>query len=244
MKCIFFIPVWNQIEEFPSLLDEIRKTDLPCDTLLFVNNGSNDGSEALVRNSGHPYIDLPENKGIGYSFMKAVDWALDRKYDVFGVMASNGKMLPSEMHRITEPIYSGKADYVTGSRFLKGGESPNLPVYRLHSINLVNTASRLLTGIPLTDATCGYRAFRLDIIRRARFDWHAPWMNTYGFEYYLYAKVLLDGNIRWTEVPVTMRYPSKGRRHSKINPVTGGFEMLLPWFAARFNRKGFKKSVE
>lgn len=242
MKTVFFVPVFNQIEEFPTVLRELKETSLPCETILLINNGSTDGSETLIRESGYDYIDLPENLGVGHAFMVAIDWALERGYEVLGGLAGNAKMLPSEMHRLVEPIYNGSADYVTGSRFLIGGDSPNLPRFRKTSIPLVNIVVKFLTSTVVTDATCGYRAYKLDIFRRAEFNWHAPWLNTYGFEYYLYAKVLLDGSIRWIEVPVTMRYPGKGKRYSKIKPFKGWWEMIKPWLIARIDGKGFSSA--
>lgn len=239
MKSVFFMPVFNQIEEFPRVLDELRAIKLPCDTLLLVNNGSDDGSEKLVHESGFDYIDVPKNRGVGYSCMLALDWALEREYDIFGMTASNGKMLPSEMDRILSPILNGSADYVTGSRFLPGGDSPNLPSFRRTSIPMVNIFVKLLTGQTLTDATCGYRAYKLSIIKRAMFDWHQSWLDTYGLEYYVYAKALLDPTIRWVEVPITMRYPPAGKRYSKIKPFKGWYEMLKPFVIARFDGRGF-----
>lgn len=238
MKSVFFVPVFNQIREFPGVLKELRAAPPACDTVLLVNNGSSDGSEYLIRSSGYPYLDLPRNRGVGYSYILALDWAREHGYDVFGTMASNGKMIPSEMPRVLDPILQGEADYVTGSRFLSGGESPNLPAFRRRSIPLVNAFVRLCTGAALTDATCGYRAFRLEILRRAEFDWHAPWLYTYGLEYYLYAKVLLDRRWRWREVPITMRYPASGP-YSKIRAGRDWYAMLRPWLVARLDRKGF-----
>jgi dolichol-phosphate mannosyltransferase len=241
MKSVLFIPVYNQIVEFPTVLRELRETNLPCDTVLLVNNGSSDGSEKLVAESGYEVINLLTNRGIGHSFMWAVDWALTRGYDVFSVIASNGKMLPSELSRVLDPVLSGEADYVTGSRYLDGGESPNLPVFRQLSIPMVGWMVKALFGATLTDATCGYKAFRLDLLRRAQFDWKAKSLDTYGFEYYLYGKILRDPSIRWKEVPITMRYPTKGKRYSKIKPFSGWYEMLKPWVIARFDGKGFAK---
>jgi len=238
VKSVFFVPVFNQIREFPGVLKELRAAPPACDTVLLVNNGSSDGSEYLIRSSGYPYLDLPRNRGVGYSYILALDWAREHGYDVFGTMASNGKMIPSEMPRVLDPILQGEADYVTGSRFLSGGESPNLPAFRRRSIPLVNAFVRLCTGATLTDATCGYRAFRLEILRRAEFDWHAPWLYTYGLEYYLYAKVLLDRRWRWREVPITMRYPASGP-YSKIRAGRDWYAMLRPWLVARLDRKGF-----
>ncbi len=182
MKSVFFLPVYNQIREFPGVLEDLRTTDLPCDTILLVNNGSSDGSEKLVHDSDYPFIDVPRNLGIGCSYRLALLWALERNYEIFGVMAGNGKMLARDMKVVVAPILAGEVDYVTGSRYLPGGHSPNLPRFREVSIPLVNGFVRILTGVRLTDATCGYRAFRLDLIPRARFDWQADWLNTYGLE--------------------------------------------------------------
>ena len=162
MKSVFFLPVFNQVRELPTVLDELRASGPACDTVLLVNNGSSDGSEELVHASGFPYLDVPRNRGVGYSYMLALDWALERGFEVFGTMASNGKMLPAEMPRLLEPVLRGEADYVTGSRFLHGGGSPNLPAFRRWSIPLVNLFVRAWTGASLTDATCGYRAYRLE----------------------------------------------------------------------------------
>lgn len=238
MKSVFFIPVFNQAREFPRLLAELRAGPLACDEVLLVNNGSRDGSETLVRESGFPYLDLERNRGVGWSYILALDWALAHGFEVFGTMASNGKMLPAEMPRLLSPILAGETDYVTGSRFLPGGDSPNLPGFRRRSIPLVNLYAWLCTGARLSDATCGYRAFRLDFMRRAAFDWHAEWLHTYGVEYYVYAKVLLDRHLRWREVPITMRYPETGP-YSKIRGPRDWYAMLEPWLVARLDRRGF-----
>lgn len=239
MKSLLFIPVYDQVTELPTVLRELKETSLPVDTVLLVNNGSSDGSEKLVAESGYEVINLVTNRGIGHSFMWAIDWALKHDYQIFSVIASNGKMLPSELRNVVEPVRKGEADYVTGSRFLVGGQSPNLPKFRQLSIPLVGSLVNNLFGVKLTDATCGYKAFNLDIIRRARFNWKARWLDTYGFEYYLYGKVLQDPTIRWKEVPITMRYPPRGQRYSKIKPFSGWYAMLKPWVIARLDGEGF-----
>ena len=238
MKALFFVPVFNEARHLPRVLEELAAASLPGVSLLLVNNGSDDGSERLVRESGHPFLDLPRNRGVGRANILALDWALEHGVEIFGAMAANGKMLPAEIPRLLAPILAGEADYVTGSRFLPGGGSPNLPPFRRRSIPWVNRFVRVLTGATLTDATCGFRAFRLDLVRRAEFDWHAPWLDTYGFEYYLYAKVLLDGRLRWTERPVTMRYPAAGP-YTKIRAGRDWYAMLKPWLAARLDGRGF-----
>ena len=241
MKSIFFVPVYNQAEQLTDLLQELKLTPLPCDRLLLVNNGSEDGSRELIADSGFPFLDLPRNLGVGYSFIKALEYALQEGFDIFGSLAGNGKMLPSEMGRVLKPILAGEADYVTGSRFLLGGEFPNLPLFRRVAIPLVNIFVWMTTGKRVTDATCGYRAFHLDIVRKACFDWQAPWLYGYSFEYYLYAKILLSAEFSYREVPITMRYPARGKPYTKMRAFVSWYEMLRPWVIAALQGPGFQR---
>ena len=244
LRSLVFIPVYNQVRELPRLLEELASAPLAAIELLLLNNGSDDGSAELIHASGLPFLDLPRNLGVGHAFQQAAEHALAAGFDIFAVLAGNGKMLPAELPRVLDPILHGEADYVTGSRFLAGGSFPNLPRFRERTIPLVNFFVRGLTGARVTDATCGYRAWRLDLLRRARFDWRAPWLREYGFEYYLYAKVLQSRDVRWCEVPITMRYPPAGQRYTKIRPLTGWYNMLKPWVMARFDGKGFAPRPE
>jgi len=240
VKCLFFCPVYNEREAFPAVLDGLRRQLPSCDVLL-VENGSNDGSEALVRDSGLPFLRIEHNRGLGHAFIRALDWALERDYAVFGAIAANGKMLPDQIPRLLEPLLEDRSDCVSGSRFLPGGDSSNLPAFRRRTIPWVTRLAGGLVGQRLTDGTCGFRAYRTEPLRRAGFDWHAPWLWEYGFEFYVYAKFLLDERLRCSEVPVTMRYPARRHGYSKVPPVVGWWSMLRPWFVARFDGKGFDR---
>ena len=240
MKVLGFSPVFNQRRDLPALLEELHATGPACDEFLLVNNGSTDDSEQLIRSSGWPCIEVDRNRGVGWAIIAATEWARQHDYDVVVGLASNGKMLPAEMERVVGPIRRSEADYVTGSRYLEGGASPNLPSFRRLAIPMVNLAVRLASGSRVTDATCGYRAFRVDIFDRARFDWRAEWLWTYAFESYLYGKVLISGAaVRWLEVPITMRYPRSGRGYTKIRPGLDWWRMIYPFFWARMERGRF-----
>lgn len=238
-RTVFFLPIYNQVAELPQVLDEIDKARLWKVDFLLINNGSSDGSEELIRGSRHHRLEIDQNLGVGYSYIRAIEWALEQGYDFLGTMAANGKMIPSEIPRLLDPLQSGNAMYVSGSRFLSGTRSPNLPRFRRAAIPTVNSFAWAMTGKRLTDATNGFRAFRLSIMERATFDWHAEWLRTYAFEYYLYAKVLMDRELTTLEVATTMRYPAEGR-YSKIKPGRDWFAMLWPWVRARFDGHGFE----
>jgi dolichol-phosphate mannosyltransferase len=240
VRSVFCCPVFDEIRDFPQLLENFRRAEHTAHTLLLINNGSTDGCAELIRDSGHEYLDVPRNRGLGHACMLGVAWALDHGYDVCGIIAGNGKMLPAEMARLLAPLANDTADCVSGSRFLPGGASPNLPIFRRMAIPLVNLWARLLSGKRLTDATCGYRALRLSPLRRAQFDWRAESLWHYGFEFYVYAKYLRDPTLRCVEVPVTMRYPERPGPYSKVPAVTGWWSMLRPWWTARFDGLGFE----
>jgi dolichol-phosphate mannosyltransferase len=228
MKALFVMPAYNQVEELPDLLEKCRQ-NMPADEFIIVDNGSDDGSEEIIRNSGFDFVRLDRNYGIGYALRIGVEKALERGCDIVGNIAGNGKMIPDQMQRVIEPIKNGEADYVTGSRFLPGGDSPNLPAFRKFSIPVVvNTLIKVLFWKTLTDATCGYRAFKVDLVKNPKVDWQADWLWHYQFEYYLYAKAL-KLNYRCKEVPISMVYPAKKKNYSKIKPFVGWWEMLQPW---------------
>src|SRR5436305_134008 len=71
MKILFFAPVFNQVRELPRVLAEFRESAPPDVGVLLVNNGSSDGSERLVRESGYPFLDLPRNLGVGHGYIRA-----------------------------------------------------------------------------------------------------------------------------------------------------------------------------
>lgn len=231
---LMFLPVFNQINEIQLVVSEIREEGPNDVDFLLFDNGSTDGTSEVIATSGLPFLSVEHNQGIGHSYGLALDWAKARDYRFFGTMAGNGKMLPREIPRLLNPLRSGAAHYVTGSRFLPGGSYPNLPGFRRWAIPAVNFFAWLMTGKRLTDSTNGFRAFRLELLNSLELG--APWMKTYGFEYYIYAKALLDHRVVCFEVPSTMRYPESGS-YSKIRPGADWFAMLRPWWSARFDRR-------
>ena len=127
------------------------------------------------------------------------------------------------------PVAAGEADYTTGSRFVAGGGSPGLPLFRRLSIPVVSLALSLGIGRRFTDITCGFRAYTLDILDRSGANLDQDWLNRYELEYYIHYQVSQLRDARIQEVPVTIDYAhlDKGRT-SKIKPFVGWWSMIRP----------------
>ncbi|UCD16652.1 MAG: glycosyltransferase family 2 protein [Candidatus Zixiibacteriota bacterium] len=196
--------------------------------ILFVDDGSTDGSYEFLQSRGFHLIRHQCNRGIGRGIRDAVHYGRKEGYEIIVVMAANGKMLPAEIPQLVAPIISGEFDYVQGSRYLKGGSSPNLPLFRKVMIRILTGIINLLSGYRGTDVTCGFRAYRLSLFDDPRFEIDQAWLEQYEMEYYIHHHVI-KGGYRITEVPVSMVYPRTKKNYSKIRPCIGWWSMIRPW---------------
>ena len=91
MRSVFCCPVYDEIRDFPELLERFRRGEHACNTLLLIDNGSSDGCAELIRESGFEFLTVPENRGLGHACMLGIAWALERGFDVCGIIAADGK---------------------------------------------------------------------------------------------------------------------------------------------------------
>lgn len=209
----------NTLAQFPAQRDY---------DVVLMNDGSTDQSRQHMVASGFPILDHEINRGAGAAIKTVFRYALDKGYDVIVLIAGNGKMRPSEITQLIEPILKGDYDYVQGSRYLESGRSANMPLFRRIMIPVFTIIVKLFTGFSGTDVTCGFRAYRLDIIRNPQVNVWQDWLDKYEMEYYVHYKALKLG-YRVCERPVSMIYPQEGHNYSKIKPFSGWWSMVRPW---------------
>ena len=154
-------------------------------------------------------------------------------------------MDPNEINKIVEPIINDDFDFVQGSRFLEYEVNSNTPRFRVVSIPILSKLVSFLFRTKVTDVTCGFRAYKLDLIKRARFKIDQKWLYGYSFEPYLYSNVFLDKGVTKKEIPVKMSYPSDSSvKYTKIKPILNYPGLVLPYLLSKFLYKGFdKKSI-
>jgi dolichol-phosphate mannosyltransferase len=226
MRILVTILAFNEGQKLRDLVSQFPN-DHPY-SLLFIDDGSTDGCADFLKQEGREVIRHDTNRGVGAGIRAAIKYGTENGHDVIVVMAGNGKMQAGEIPRLLEPIESGRADYVQGSRYLAGGASPNLPKFRGLGIKLFTMFCNVLLGSNGTDVTCGFRAYRLDLFDKIPMNLDQEWLDKYELEYYIHYKAV-KGGARVVEVPVSMVYPAEGKNYTKIRPIIGWWSMIRPW---------------
>lgn len=230
MKTLCVIPVFNEYSKLNKLIDQIKKNDHKEYNLqyIFVNNGSTDESFSLIKESGIKYLNLKNNKGVGYALMIGFLYAKKYDFNCLVHLAGNGKMNPSQIDRFLELILSNEYDFVSGSRFLDGSSKKNNPLIRLILIKIFSVLLSLILRKKITDTTCGFRAFKINIFQNFKKNFFKKEFFTYGYEYFSYGKIISSNKIRFLEIPISMDYPSR-TNYSKIRPIIDWYIILKCW---------------
>ena len=238
-KILIICPIFNEAHHLEKLLDEFKFTSFRGD-LLLINSGSKDNSLSLIKKSGFNNISLEKNLGVGNAIVQGVQYGLDNNYEIVCIIAGNGKMRVKYIDKLTEPIVNKNFHFVQGSRYIHFKKNNNMPLFRKLIIPLVTKVFSTLFNYKFTDATCGFRAFDLRLIKSATFDIHSKWLRKYAFEPYLFSNVILDKKVKKIEIPVTMDYPEIKINYTKIKPLIDYPSLLLPYLVALIYPRKFK----
>lgn len=168
MKSIVCIPTYNELENIGRMIDTIHAVE-PELHILVIDDGSPDGTAALVRDRMRtdPRLHLLERAGklgLGTAYCAGFTYALDQGYDIIMQMDADFSHDPKELTRFLEEIR--QQDLVIGSRYVSGVNVINWPMSRLLLSYSANVYTRIITGMPIADATGGFKCFRADVLRR------------------------------------------------------------------------------
>jgi dolichol-phosphate mannosyltransferase len=167
-RTLVCVPTYDEIESLPRLLDRLFAARDDVDVLV-VDDGSPDGTgryadERAAREPRLHVMHRTGKQGLGAAYLAAFAWALERGYDVVCEMDADGSHAPEQLGGLLEAVAAG-ADLAIGSRWVPGGEVRNWPRSRRFLSRGGNTYTRLALGIPVRDATAGYRAFSAHALR-------------------------------------------------------------------------------
>ena len=202
-RVLVAIPTYNEADNLSSIVRRVRAA-VPAAHLLVADDASPDGTGRIAdqlagQDDQVHVLHRPGKLGLGAAYLDAFRWGLEHGFDVLVEMDADGSHQPEQLPRLLAGIEDG-ADVVLGSRWIPGGEVTNWPVHRSLLSRGGNAYTRLLLGIPLRDATGGYRAFRAEALTRLDLD--TVTSQGYCFQVDLALRAV-DRGLRVDEVPIT-----------------------------------------
>lgn len=160
------IPTYNERDTLPVLVDLLLTGPVAVD-ILVVDDNSPDGTgtwaRERARSSAHvDVLHRPGKQGLGAAYRAGLGWGLDRGYQLLVEMDADLSHDPAHLPEMLAAAQH--ADLVIGSRYVPGGGTSNWPWHRRMLSAGGNTYVRLWTGLPLRDATAGFRVFRAPVL--------------------------------------------------------------------------------
>jgi dolichol-phosphate mannosyltransferase len=199
---LVIIPTYNERDNLEAIVARVRAA-VPEVDVLVVDDASPDGTGELADRlaTGDERVHVlhrPGKEGLGVAYIAGFRWGMDRGFDVLVEMDADGSHQPEELPRLLSALEGN--DLVIGSRWVRGGRVENWPLRREFLSRGANTYSRLMLGIPVHDATAGFRAYRATTLRKIGIDDVAS--QGYCFQVDLTLRTVRAG-LRVAEVPIT-----------------------------------------
>ncbi len=173
MQTVVIVPTYNESENIGAVM--ARLLALPCAVdVLVVDDGSPDGTAAIVRErmaheSRVHLLERAGKMGLGSAYIAGFRWALEHGAEYVFEMDADFSHDPDAVPQFLEAIRD--ADIVLGSRYLDGKVTVvNWPLKRLFLSYFANVYTRVVTGLPLWDATGGFKCFRRRVLEGVRLD--------------------------------------------------------------------------
>ena len=165
MRWLTAVPVYNEARHVRDVLARIRGI---ASDILVVNDGSTDGTaDLLAAEPGILRIDHPQNRGYGAALVSAFEFVRGRDYDVLVTMDCDGQHEPTRIPVLLEAIHD--CDIVSGSRYLRDfRQDTPAPTDRRFINATITREINARYGLDLTDAFCGFKAYRRDALERLR----------------------------------------------------------------------------
>ena len=171
-KILVIIPTYNELENITRLIPIVLSQDSRIH-ILIVDDNSPDGTWKLIeeeeRKNNRVHLLKRESKmGLGTAYIAGFKYALKNNYDFVFEMDADFSHDPKEIPNFLKEIENN--DLVLGSRYIHGVNVVNWPMSRLLLSSFANIYTRLITGMPVKDATGGFKCFRKDVLNSINLD--------------------------------------------------------------------------
>lgn len=200
-RALIIFPTYNERENIEKIVHAVLPLD-PRINVLVVDDNSPDGTgeivDRLTRQEPKVHVLHREKKeGLGRAYLAGFQWALENGYDFIFEMDADFSHGPEYIKDFLREIQ--RHDLVIGSRYINGVNVINWPMSRLLLSYFANVYTRWITGLPLRDATGGFKCFRRKVLESLDFD--AIRSNGYSFQIEVSMGVWKKG-FRIKEIPI------------------------------------------
>ena len=234
-RALVIVPTYNERENIRRLLDSVLAQDARVEVLV-VDDGSPDGTGALVdeivaANERVHVLHRGRKLGLGTAYIAGFRWALERGYDYVLEMDADFSHDPIHLPQFLSAIEG--ADLVLGSRYQQGRVTVvNWPIARLILSYCANIYARAVTGLPVWDATGGFKCFRRSVLEAI--DLSGVRSNGYAFQIEMSYRAW-KRNFRIAEIPIVFVDRTEGTSKMSRSIVREAVWMVwrLRWWALR-----------
>ena len=217
MRTLVVIPTYNEAESIAGLVEQVLAARQDIDALV-VDDGSPDGTADIVRKAmaGEARLHLLERtakEGLGAAYRAGFRWGLARDYDALVEMDADFSHPPERLPALIDALDS--ADVSIGSRYVPGGRTVGWSPVRKAISKSGNAYVRAVIGLPVRDATAGYRGFRHEVLRALAVE--STESNGYCFQIEMAHRAWQEG-FEIAEVPITFteRVAGTSKMHRRI----------------------------
>ena len=174
MRKLVIIPTYNECENIAAMVTKVFSLE-GYFHLLIIDDGSPDGTAEIVRTLQRTYperlflVERSGKLGLGTAYIAGFKWALEHDYDAIFEMDCDFSHNPDDLLRLTAAMEEG-ADVAIGSRYVSGVNVVNWPLMRLLMSYFASKYVRLITRMPVNDATAGFVGYRREVLQSINLD--------------------------------------------------------------------------
>lgn len=209
---IVIIPTYNESNNVSRLVEVVMALEPEID-ILFVDDGSPDGTADLIKNKIKQYperiklIEREGKQGLGTAYVRGFEYALEHDYDYVCEMDADFSHDPNDLPRLVEVVKNRAADLAIGSRYSKGISIVNWPLRRLILSYCANLYARIITGIPVKDTTAGFKCIHHKVLETI--DLKKIRSNGYAFQIEIHFRAWKAG-FKLSEVSIIFKEREEG----------------------------------
>ncbi len=231
-KALIIIPTYDEKDNVGPISRAVFKV-LPQSHILFVDDNSPDGTgliiDKMAEQDAKIHVVHKQGKaGLGRAYITGFKWAIENGYDYVFEMDADFSHDPAELANFMKAIPN--ADLVLGSRYMHGIRITNWPLRRLMLSKGAAMYVRIITGMPVTDPTGGFKCYRTKVLKEIDLD--SVQSNGYSFQVEMTHNAWMLG-FRIAEIPIT--FVDRRAGYSKMNSAIAKEALWMVWKLALKN---------